>query len=45
VTVATVPSECAYGESMAEELTMWPDAGVALIDELARSSDLMPRPK
>lgn len=37
MTVATVPSECAYGESMAEELTMWPDAGVALIDELAKS--------
>lgn len=37
MTVATVPMECAYGETMAEELTTWPDAGVALIDELAKS--------
>lgn len=37
VTVATVPMECAYGETMAEEFSMWPDAGVSLIDELAVS--------
>lgn len=35
MTVAADPCDYAYGETMAEDLTLWPDAGTALIDELA----------